>query len=205
MPTPIVLDLEENRRAQREHLVQQRREKARLVFAGSWLRSTEKELDECVEKYSRTDDPYMRSSLMAYQEVLSDKLKLHHQNLGTFNTEEAVAERRRVCLELGILREADQPMVKNVTEPLPRPTEEQGVAEAEAGTDDDSADEVFTQVPSWQTNHLEFLRTCQGEQQLQEGTMRARKQEGRVRAKSQKDRGCSNSENTILKYFSSQK
>ncbi|CAH3139635.1 unnamed protein product [Porites lobata] len=112
MPTPIVLDLEENRRAQREHLVQQRREKARLVFAGSWLRSTEKELDECVEKYSRTDDPYMRSSLMAYQEVLSDKLKLHHQNLGTFNTEEAVAERRRVCVELGILREADQLMLK---------------------------------------------------------------------------------------------
>ena len=205
MPTPIVLDLEENRRAQREHLVQQRREKARLVFAGSWLRSTEKELDECVEKYSRTDDPYMRSSLMAYQEVLSDKLKLHHQNLGTFNTEEAVAERRRVCVELGILREADQLMVKNVTEPLPRPTEEQGVAEAEAGTEDDSADEVFTQVPSWQTNHLEFLRTVQGEQQLQKGTKRARKQEGRVRAKSQKDRGCSNSENTILKYFSSQK
>ena len=71
---------------------------------------------------SASDDPYMRSSLMAYQEVLSDKLKLHHQNLGTFNTEEAVAERRRVCVELGILREADQLMVKNVTEPLPRPT-----------------------------------------------------------------------------------
>ena len=128
----------------------------------------------------------MRSSLMAYQEVLSDKLKLHHQNLGTFNTEEAVAERRRVCVELGILRKADQLMVKNVTEPLPRPTEEQGVAEAEAGTEDDSAHEVFTQ-------------------QLQKGTKRARKQEGRVREKSQKDRGCSNSENTILKYFSIQK
>ena len=68
-------------------LVQQRREKARLVFAGSWLRSTEKELDECVEKYSRTDDPYMRSSMMAYLDVLSDKLQLHHQNLGTFNSE----------------------------------------------------------------------------------------------------------------------
>ena len=54
----------------------------------------------------------MQSSLMAYQEVLSDKLKLHHQNLGTFNTEEAVAERRRVCVELGILREADQLMLK---------------------------------------------------------------------------------------------
>lgn len=25
--------------------------------------------------------------------------------------------------------------------------------------EDDSADEVFTQVPSWQTSHLEFLRT----------------------------------------------
>ena len=88
-----------------------------------------------------------------------------------------------------------------MTEPLPRPTEEQGVAEAEAGTEDDSADEVFTQVPSWQTNHLEFLRTCQGEQQLQKGTKRARKREGQVRAKSKKDMGCNNSENTILKYF----
>lgn len=41
--------------------------------------------------------------------------------------------------------------------------------------EDDSADEVFTQVPSWQTSHLEFLRTSQGEQQLQKGTKRARK------------------------------
>ena len=40
-----------------------------------------------------------------------------------------MAEHRRVCVELGILCEADQLMVKNVTEPLPRPTEEQGVAE----------------------------------------------------------------------------
>ena len=104
-------------------------------------------------------------------------------------------------MELGILREADQLMVENVAEPLPRPTEEQGVAEAEAGTEDDSADGLFNQVPSWQTSHLEFLRTVQGEQQLQKGRKRARKQEGRVRAKSQKDRGCSNSENTILKYF----
>ena len=64
MPNPIVLDLEENRRAQREHLVQQRRKKAHLVFAGSWLRCKEKDLGEWVEKYSRTDDPYMHSSLM---------------------------------------------------------------------------------------------------------------------------------------------
>ena len=148
MPTPIVLDLEENSRAQRAHLAQQRREKARLAFAGTWLRSTEKELDECVEKYGRTDDPYMRSSLMAYQEVLSDKLKVHHQNLGTFNTEEAVSERRRVCVELGILREADQFMVNNVTDPLPRPTDEQGVTEAEAGSKDDDDDEQLFITPS---------------------------------------------------------
>ena len=146
MPTPIVLDLEENSRAQRAHLAQQRREKARLAFAGTWLRSTEKDLDECVEKYGRTDDPYMRSSLVAYQEVLSDKLKVHHQNLGTFNTDEAVSERRRVCVELGILREADQFMVNNVTEPLPRPTDEQGVTEAEAGSKDD--DEQLFITPS---------------------------------------------------------
>ena len=148
MPTPIVLDLEENSRAQRAHLAQQRREKARLAFAGTWLRSTEKELDECVEKYGRTDDPYMRSSLMAYQEVPSDKLKVHHQNLGTFNTEEAVSERRRVCVELGILREADQFMANNVTDPLPRPTDEQGVTEAEAGSKDDDDDEQLFITPS---------------------------------------------------------
>ena len=28
----------------------------------------------------------------------------------------------------------------------------------EVGTKDNAADEVFTQVPSWQTSHLEFLR-----------------------------------------------
>lgn len=78
----------------------------------------------------------MRSSLIAYQEVLSDKLKLHHQNLGTFNTEEAMVERRRVCVELGMLREADQFMVKNVTVHLPRPTDEQGVTEVEVGNEE---------------------------------------------------------------------
>ena len=51
---------------------------------------------------------------------------LLHQNLGTFNTEKAMVEHRKVCMELGILRKADQLMIWNVTEPLLRPTEEQG-------------------------------------------------------------------------------
>ena len=71
--------------------------KARDAFDGRWLRETEKELHECVEKCKNTSDPHLSANMPAYQELLCDKLKRHHQTLGTYNTVEAIAERRRAC------------------------------------------------------------------------------------------------------------
>ena len=55
----------------------------------------------------------------AHLEVLQDKLKNHHSNLGTLRSKEALAERKRVCRMLGLLREEDENLVKSLTEPLP--------------------------------------------------------------------------------------
>ena len=53
--------------------------------------------------------------------VLCDKLKRHHESLGTFNTAKAVQERIKVCtaLSLGLLREEQQHLVTSVAERLP--------------------------------------------------------------------------------------
>ena len=51
--------------------------------------------------------------------VLCDKLKRHHESLGTFNTAQAVHERIKVCTALGLLREEQQHLVTSVAERLP--------------------------------------------------------------------------------------
>ncbi|KAJ7394815.1 hypothetical protein OS493_000649 [Desmophyllum pertusum] len=42
-----------------------------------------------------------------------------HQSLGTFDTAEAIAERKKVCMALGLLREKDHHLVTSVAERLP--------------------------------------------------------------------------------------
>ena len=108
--------------------------KARQEFEGRWLRETEKELYECVEKSHKIRDLHFRANLEAYVDVLSNKLKLHHQSLGTYNTAEALEERRRVGVDLGILRQQDQHLVSCVHEPLPTRSELEG-EEVSAGTE----------------------------------------------------------------------
>ena len=49
----------------------------------------------CHEKSHQTRDPHLRANLEAYVDVLCNKLKLHHQSLGTYNTAEALEEQRR--------------------------------------------------------------------------------------------------------------
>ena len=61
----------------------------------------------------------MRASMDALRELLSDKLRNHHRNVGTLGCSEALAERKRVCRELGLLRKEDQNMVNSLYEPLP--------------------------------------------------------------------------------------
>lgn len=41
--------------------------------------------------------------MQALLEVLQNKLKTHHTNLGTLGTKEALEERRQTCIKLGLL------------------------------------------------------------------------------------------------------
>ena len=119
MPIPIARDLQRFNAAQKEAEKTFRREKARSVYAGAWLRSTERELHECLEKCRSARDQSFRKNMEAYLEILTNKLELHHKSLGTFNTAKAVEERRRACIELGLLREEDRHLVRSVVETLP--------------------------------------------------------------------------------------
>ena len=72
----------------------------------------------------------------ALREILEEKLKDHHNNLGTLGCQEALAERKKVCVELGLLRKEDHHMVKTLFEALPVPSasqreEMEGVLEQE--------------------------------------------------------------------------
>ena len=50
IPSPIVRDIQRHERVQKAAEEELRREKARSAYAGNWLRSTEKDLKECVKK-----------------------------------------------------------------------------------------------------------------------------------------------------------
>lgn len=139
IPTQLEDELAMLRQKAFEEEKELKNRKARDAFEGRWLRETEKELHDCVEKCKNTRDPYLSANMQAYQELLCDKLKLHHQSNGTYNTLEAIAERRRACIELGILREQDRHLVTNVNGPLPTSSQQEG--ETQAGTAKESDDE----------------------------------------------------------------
>ena len=61
----------------------------------------------------------------ALREILEEKLKDHHNNLGTLGCQKALVERKKVCVELGLLRKEDQHMVKTLFEALPVPSSSQ--------------------------------------------------------------------------------
>ena len=68
----------------------------------------------------------IKASMNAFRELLQDKLRSHHRNLGTLGCVEALAERKRVCRELGLLQEKDQEGVSSLYEPLPTAHVEEG-------------------------------------------------------------------------------
>ena len=126
-----------------------KKRKAKDAFEGRWLRQTEKELHDCVEKRKNTGDPHLSANMQAYQELLCDKLKLHHQSLGTYNTVEAIEERKRACVELGILREQDRHLVTNVNGPLPTSSQQEGGTQAGtvSGSEDEDRSLFITPLP----------------------------------------------------------
>ena len=118
-PSPIARDLQRYDQARVAAEEQASREAAREAFLGTWLRSTEKDLKRCCERYQASDDSSERSTLKAYIKQLTGRLRDHHVSLGTFGTAEAVAERKRVCTLLGLLDQRQQHLVTSVAERLP--------------------------------------------------------------------------------------
>ena len=147
-PSPIARDLERDDQARVAAQEQARREDAREAFQVTWLRSTEKDLQRCYERYQGSDDSSERSTLKAYIKHLTGKLGDHHMSLGTFGTAEAVAEWKRVCTLLGLLDQRQQHLVTSVAERLPlanRNGDGDGVDEEEGGEEQST---FVTPVPS---------------------------------------------------------
>ena len=59
----------------------------------------------------------------------------HHKSLGTYNTVEAIEERRRACVDLAIHRQQDQHLVKSVQGPLPAKSELEEATQIGAATE----------------------------------------------------------------------
>ena len=207
LPTQLNDDLAMLRQNALEEEMESRKRKAKEAFESRWLRETEKELHDCVEKCHRARDPFLSANMQAYREILCNKLKLHHQSQGTYNTAEAIEERRRVCTELGILREQDQNWVTGVAEPLPQAGE--GIqAGQDGGTDhdDDSEDErrlYITPCPpdGGRTSPPPKDDCSISDELLRMHSTRKRRDHSSQQQVSDRKRP----KNTILRYFSSQK
>ncbi|KAJ7363623.1 hypothetical protein OS493_009785 [Desmophyllum pertusum] len=150
-PSPIVRDLTRHANAQMAVEQDARREAARKAFDGTWLRATEAELKECCDRYQATRDSSVRTNMKAWMEVLCNKLQDHHQSLGTFDTAEAIAERKKVCTALGLLRKKDHHLVTSVAERLPVSSDlrmDESVQQHDGGNESEDEERLYiTPVP----------------------------------------------------------
>ena len=81
---------------------------------------TEKELQVCTVKLNGSKiDHENRASVQAYREVLQDKLKNFHRNLGTLNCEFTLDGRRRWCVSQGLLKKDQRHLVTDLFQCLP--------------------------------------------------------------------------------------
>ena len=150
-PSPIARDLERYDQARVAAEEQARREATREEFQGTWLRSTERDLKRCCERYQASDDSSERSTLKAYIKQLTGRLRDHHVSLGTFGTAEAVAERRRVCTLLGLLDQRQQYLVTSVAKRLPLANQDGDGVDAEEQQEEEDLSIFVTPVPSSST------------------------------------------------------
>ncbi|XP_074625640.1 uncharacterized protein LOC141883884, partial [Acropora palmata] len=117
MPSQIANDLEVHRR---EALRDEIKRKMQRAVENPWLVRTEKELQECTVKLNGSKiDHENRASVQAYREVLQDKLKNFHRNLGTLNCEFALDGRRRCCVSQGLLKKDQRHLVTDLFQCLP--------------------------------------------------------------------------------------
>ena len=211
LPTPIQRDLDVARaQARRDELVT-KRERAKKAFESPWLQATERELHQCSLTLSAVLDQKTMASMEAYRQVLQDKLKNHHQNLGTIKCEFALEARRRWCCAEGMLKKEDRHLVTTLLQTLPTindlgessqdTLEEPSPASPEGEKSSDEEAMFITPVPST-SGHGRLLRAnndcALSEAMLRESSTRKRKRP----ANSQP--GHRKVQNTIMKYFSSQ-
>ena len=98
---------------------QQQQEKARQAFTNPWLVGMETEMAECNRRLEGTEDAEMQAVLMSLLEINSNKLRLFHQNQGTLGTQEALTERKKLCLERGLVEKSCVDCIRDVFSPLP--------------------------------------------------------------------------------------
>ena len=97
-----------------------KRERAKKAFESPWLHATERELQECSLTLPAVLDRDTRALMEAYKQVLQDKLKNHHQNLGTIKCEFALEASRRWCCTCaeGLLKKEDRHLATTLLQTL---------------------------------------------------------------------------------------
>ena len=120
MPSQITIDLGEHRRVALRAEIKRKMQRAVEAFETQWSVRTEEESQECtVTLNGSIIDKENRASMKAYREVLEDKLKNFHRNLGTLNCEFALKQRRRWCVSQGLLKKNQRHLVTNLFQCLP--------------------------------------------------------------------------------------
>ena len=229
MPSQIANDLEVHRREALRNEIKRKMQRAVEAFENPWLVRTEKELQECTIKLNGSKiDHENRASVQAYREVLQDKLKNFHRNLGTLNCEFALDGRRRWCVSQGLLKKDQRHLVTDLFQCLPIAedacesigTEEDGNEAASSGyrsnttasqncpsqRGDSSGEEMFiTPVPSSQ------LRPCYAatsassfthDLAISEDLMRTGTTRKRTKSGERARVGKKKPQKTLLSYFS---
>ena len=123
LPSLIQRDLQATREQALRQEISAKRQRAREAFQEQWLQATERALSECNITLTSALDRQRRTSMESYIEVLQDKLKNYHCNLGTLACEIALEERRRWCCAQGLLKKEDRHLVISLFQRLPTETE----------------------------------------------------------------------------------
>ena len=110
----------EHRRALRASKQQhENEERARQVYTNRWLLDMEKEMAEQSKRVELTTDGEERAVLHSLLEINSNKLRLFHEGQGTLRLQEAVQQRKRMCLERRLVERACVDCIRDVFSPLP--------------------------------------------------------------------------------------
>lgn len=74
---------------------------------------------ECNRGLEGTEDAEMQAVLTSLLEINSNKLRLFHEDQGTLGQQEALKERKKMCLERGLVDKSCVDCIRDVFSPLP--------------------------------------------------------------------------------------